>query len=163
MIWNEGFLPEIDDDRKVLILGSFPSVVSREEGFYYGNPRNRFWETLARIFDEDKPLSVVDKKSLLKRKKIALWDSAISGAFGGSADSDINEKNVKLAPLKQLLEKYSGIVFIIFNGKKSEELFNKAYPDCDIKKISLPSTSPANPSYSFEKWENALRFLKTEI
>ena len=92
-----GFSPEYDDDSEILILGSFPSVKSREEGFYYGNPQNRFWKVLAEIFGGDLPLTVKEKKEFLSRNKIALYDVIYSCDITGSSDS--SSKNVKAADI----------------------------------------------------------------
>ena len=148
----QGFEPVWDCRSKVLILGSFPSVKSRDVGFYYGNAQNRFWKMLAEIFGEVEPKGVVDKKSFLFRHRIALWDVVDSCEIVGSMDKDI--KNEVLSDVYGLLEK-TDIELIICNGKKSYELFSKNFTaDCDVR--CLPSTSPANARYNIEPWRDAL-------
>lgn len=149
----DGFEPVFDENSKILILGSFPSVVSRKNGFYYGNERNRFWQVLAEIFSEPKPSTIEQKIDLLKRRNIALWDIVDSADLKGSSDSDI--KNFKVVNLKKVLD-FSKISFIICNGKKSYEIFCKHY-DLKIKTYCLPSTSPANVFFSKEKWFDAFK------
>ena len=97
-----GFDPVIFDDSKLLILGSFPSVKSRQVEFYYGNARNRFWKIVCGFFGEEVPETVDLKKDFLKRRKIALWDMVTECEIIGSKDSEI--KNFKVADIKKLLQ-----------------------------------------------------------
>ena len=95
-----GFAPFIRPDSRILVLGSFPSVKSREQGFYYGHPQNRFWKTLAAVFGDPVPFTIPEKKSLLARRRIALWDMAAECEIEGSMDADLrNIRVVDLAPL----------------------------------------------------------------
>ena len=148
-----GFEPIFDKNSKILILGSFPSVISRRNGFYYGNKRNRFWQVLADIFGEPVPLEISDKISFLKRNGVALWDIVDSTDLQGSADSSI--KNFKVVNLSNVLD-FCQIKYIICNGKKCFEIFCAHY-DVSQKVICLPSTSPANVSFDKEKWAVAFK------
>ncbi len=143
------FEPYYNKDSQILILGSIPSVKSRELGFYYMHPQNRFWKVLSRVFDEEVPLTIEDKKLFLKRHNIALWDVLDSCEIKGSSDASI--KNVKVNNIKELLEK-TDIKRIYVTGKKAYNLYNKyCYKDVLVKAIYLPSTSGANCVFSFEK------------
>ena len=133
----------INDDSEILILGSFPSVKSREVMFYYGHPQNRFFSVLARLFNEDAPINVEQRKAFLKRHKIALYDVIEECDILGSADSSI--KNAKPIDIELVLQKYPNIKVIGVNGNKARDLFIKHLLDkVSIKVFFLPSTSPAN-------------------
>ena len=151
----KGFEPVYDKNSEILILGSFPSVISREVGFYYGNRRNRFWSLLGKIFREEIGENVDSKKAFLLKHGIALWDIAESCDVKGSSDSEI--KNVSVVDLDIILN-VADIGLIICNGKKSYEIFSKNY-DLPIKSVCLPSTSPANVSFDESKWFDALGAL----
>lgn len=142
------FGPFYRADSELLILGSFPSVKSREEAFYYAHPQNRFWRVLAECFGEDTPNSLEEKRLLLESQKIALWDSIESCEIAGSSDSSI--KNAVPTDIKSLIEK-TKIKKIIFNGRAAERWFARFNPDISIPCAALPSTSPANASYSLER------------
>ena len=129
---------------EVLILGSFPSIKSREAGFYYAHPQNRFWKVLSHVFDEE----ILDKKEFLSKHKIALYDVCASCDIKGSSDASIKE--VIPNDLTPIIDG-SSIKAIILNGKTASRLFFKFFPDINIKTISLPSTSPANATYSLDK------------
>ena len=143
------FGPFYDENSKVLILGSIPSPKSREQGFYYGHPQNRFWRVLADILNEDFPETVEDKKTMLVKHHIALWDVLDSCEIRGASDTSIknpvpNDMNLILkdAPIKA----------IFTTGAKADELYKKmCYPICGVPSTKLPSTSPANCSCSYEK------------
>ncbi|HIP14290.1 MAG TPA: DNA-deoxyinosine glycosylase [Sulfurimonas autotrophica] len=142
--------PVIFPDSKILILGSFPSIKSFEEGFYYAHPRNQFWSILATIYEE--PIQTKkDKIALCKKHNIALFDSAASLQRGANNSSDTNLKNIQVNDFEKLLQEYPNIKTILFTGKKAEQIFNKKYKDLKIKKILLPSTSPAYASMKFEE------------
>ena len=150
--------PIYDKDSKVLILGSFPSVKSREEGFYYAHPRNRFWKILAAIYDENEAYSIKEKKDFLLSKNIALWDVISSCDINGSADSSI--RNIKVNDICSLLEK-TNIKKIFTNGSTAYKLYQKYLEDITgISAIPLPSTSPANASYSFERLLESWKMIK---
>ncbi|MDD6212228.1 MAG: DNA-deoxyinosine glycosylase [Clostridiales bacterium] len=152
------FEPVYDSHSQLLILGSLPSVKSREGNFYYHHPQNRFWKILARITEEKLPESIEEKKALLLRHKIAVWDVVQSCDIIGSSDSSI--KNVIPTDIKKLLS-YTQISRIYTNGGKAGQLYQKyCYAQTNVPNIPLPSTSPANASYSFDRlvniWKEAL-------
>ena len=141
--------PVFDKESNILILGSFPSVKSREEGFFYGHPQNRFWKVLAEIWKEPVPLSIDEKKSFLLRNHIAVWDVIKSCDIEGSSDSSI--KNVVANDIGVILLK-ADIKQIYVNGKKAQQLYQKyIYPMLQKEAICLPSTSPANAAWSLER------------
>lgn len=150
--------PIFDEKSKILILGTFPSVKSRENNFYYGHPQNRFWKVISNICNEELPLSNDDKREMLLRNNIAVWDVIHSCDIEGSADSSI--KNVIPNDIKSILEQTS-IKKIFVNGKKAERLYKKYIENSiGIKAVCLPSTSPANASWSLEK---LIEYWKEEI
>lgn len=141
--------PVYDKNSKILILGSFPSVKSREEGFFYGHKQNRFWRVLAAVFGENPPETVEEKKAFLLRNRIAVWDVICSCDIEGSSDSSI--KNVVPNDLSIILEK-ADIRQIYVNGKKAEELYKKyIFPLIEREAVCLPSTSPANAAWNLER------------
>ena len=149
---HKGFAPVIDDKSVVLILGSFPSVKSRESGFYYGNPSNRFWKTIAAAVGEDAPNDTEDKKTYLKKHGIALFDVIEESSLTGSSDGDITHKNSKSADLKSVIALSDNLRLIICNGKKAFSVFNEVCEDCPCPVKYLSSTSAANPSFKAEEW-----------
>lgn len=149
-----GFEPVYNCESKLLILGSFPSVKSRKTEFYYGNPQNKFWNTLSSFFGEPKLSTVEEKKEFLLKHKIALWDIVTECEIEGSKDSTI--KNFKVANLKKILQN-SDISFIICNGGTAFNIFLKNYNDIGLEYIKLPSTSPANTKFNAEEWYGTLR------
>lgn len=150
----KGFEPFYDKNSRILILGSFPSVKSRDVNFYYGNPQNRFWKILANAYNEVVPVTIDEKKSLLSRRKIALWDIVTECEIEGSLDSAI--KNPKIADLYAVLNS-ADIVKILTNGTKSNELTLRCFPELSDKIVKLPSTSPANTRFSPNSWIKELR------
>ena len=141
--------PVYNENSKILILGSFPSVKSREQGFFYGHPQNRFWKVLAAVFGTDVPMSIEDKQTFLLANQIAVWDVIHSCDIVGSSDSSI--KNVIANDLSVILD-IAEIKNIYVNGKKAEQLYNKyIFPQINREAICLPSTSPANAAWSVEK------------
>ncbi|MBQ7948191.1 MAG: DNA-deoxyinosine glycosylase [Clostridia bacterium] len=148
-----GFDPVFDKDSRILILGSFPSVKSREIDFYYGHKQNRFWKMLCGYFNEEIPESVEGKKAFLKRRKIALWDMVVSCEIEGSADASV--KNAETADLNVVL-KSANIKKILLNGTLSYDLFVQSYENLPIPYQKMPSTSPANPRYDETVWRRAL-------
>ncbi len=155
------FPPLYDKNSKVLILGSFPSVKSREQMFFYGHPQNRFWKVIAAVMGGNTPATIEDKKNFLYSNKIALWDVIASCEITGSSDSSI--KNVIVNDLTEIL-KTADIKQIFVNGKTAEKYYNK-YIRHTIGKdaICLPSTSPANAGFSVEKLITAWKIVKTHI
>lgn len=152
-VTHESIEPFIDYNSSILILGSFPSVKSREVGFYYGHPQNRFYKVLANIFKSPLPISIEPKKELLKKYHIALYDVIYSCDIINSGDSSI--KNVTPIDIKELILKYPNIKTIILNGNKAKELFNRyLLKDIDTKNIDIyyaPSSSPANAKMNLEE------------
>ena len=156
------FGPYINKDSRVLILGSIPSLKSREYGFYYMHKQNRFWKVISDIFDDEFPDSLSDKKEFLRKNKIALWDVLESCDIGGSSDSSI--KNPKVNDIKSLILG-TDIKYIFVTGKKALDLYNKyCFKSVGIEAIYLPSTSGANARLSFndlkEKYEIIIKCLK---
>lgn len=141
--------PVFDKDSKVLILGSFPSVKSREEGFFYGHPQNRFWKVTSQIFGEELPVTIDEKKAFLIRNHIALWDVIGSCEIDGSSDSSI--RDVTVNDLSVILGT-ADIRAIFLNGKKAEQYYLKyLFPILKRDAVCLPSTSPANAAWNLEK------------
>ncbi len=143
-------IPPVYDERSTrLILGSFPSVLSRRTDFFYGHPQNRFWKVLAVVFDCPLPTTVAEKKSLILSHNLALFDVIASCEIAGSADSAI--KNVIPNDLSPIL-KNSKITHIFVNGKTAEKYYDKYLrSETGIDCICLPSTSPANAAFSLDK------------
>lgn len=141
--------PFINNNSKVLILGSFPSVKTREVGFYYGHKQNRFYQLISLVYNEVLPVSINDKQSLLDKHNIALYDVIYECDIIGSSDSSI--KNVDPINIKEILSSYPNINTIILNGGLASKLFDKYLlkdvPNC-IKIFRCPSTSPANARMS---------------
>lgn len=150
----KGFEPFYDGESRVLILGSFPSVKSREQSFYYGHPQNAFWRILSAFFGEDKPLTVEEKKAFLSRNKVALWDVVTECEIVGSRDETI--KNFKVANLSEVLQN-SSVSCILVNGGRAFTIFEKHYAGLEITYFKLPSTSPANARRKDDEWYTALR------
>jgi len=142
--------PFFDAESEILILGSFPSIKTRESGFFYGHPQNRFWKLMTEIFEEEKiPVSTEEKKALLARNHIALWDSIHSCDIVGSSDSSI--KNAVPNDFCVILDT-AKIRQIFTNGKKSHEIYRRyCFPQTGMEDICLPSTSPANAAWTMEK------------
>ena len=142
--------PVYDENSNILILGSFPSVKSREYGFFYGHPQNRFWKVMSTICNEQQ-LPKFDYKTRLKillNSNIALWDTIKSCKREGSLDSDI--QNEKPNDIRKLLKTYPNIETICLNGNKSYTAYKKYFPDLLGKYtcLKMPSTSPANARYN---------------
>lgn len=157
---THGFGPVYDENSRILILGSMPSEMSRREGFYYGNPRNRFWQVLCEILCEPLPDSIEGKRAMLLRRHIALWDVIESCDIRGSADSEI--KNVVPIDLGSVL--CGNINAVFANGKKAAAIYEKYQKEhTGMEIITLPSTSPANAAYSVQKltdeWSEILKYL----
>ena len=143
------FGPLYNDSSKVLILGSFPSVKSREQNFFYGHPQNRFWRVIASVFEQPVPQSIEEKKQLILSCGLALWDSIASCEITGSSDSSI--RNAQPNDLSIILNNCN-IERIYCNGRKSYELYQKYIrPQTGRAAVCLPSTSPANAQWTLEK------------
>lgn len=143
------FPPLFDENSRTLILGSFPSVKSREQCFFYGHPQNRFWRLTAMLFDEEVPQSIEEKKRLILRHNLALWDVVHSCTITGSSDSSI--KNVVANDLSPILNG-SRVDRIFANGALAHKLYMKhIFPQTGIEAVKLPSTSPANAAFLLDK------------
>ena len=141
--------PLFDAESRILILGSFPSVKSREAMFFYGHPQNRFWPLLARLFDESVPASIEDKKALALRHHIALWDTIRSCTIVGSSDSSV--RDVVPNDLSAILD-HSRVERIFCNGALSYNMYRRyIFPTTGIEAAKLPSTSPANAAFSMDR------------
>ena len=163
------FKPIFDKNSKILILGSFPSVIARKFVFYYTNPQNRFWRVLAGILNTPLPASTDEKIKFLLSHHIAIYDAAISCEIKGSSDAKMS----KIVPVNlKLLFKEANIKQVYANGGKAYEICKK-YLDDEILKatknevIKLPSTSPANAKFSLEKlakeWQIIAKNLKEQF
>ena len=142
----------------MLILGSFPSVKSREEGFFYGHPQNRFWKVTSKVFGEEIPGTVAEKKAFLLRNHIALWDVIGSCEIDGSSDSSI--RNVTVNDISVIL-KTADIRAIYLNGKKADQYYRKyLFPDVKKEGICLPSTSPANAAWNQDRLAEAWQVIR---
>lgn len=143
------FEPVYDENSRILILGSLPSVKSREQGFYYGHPQNRFWKVLARLLEWEEPATIEEKKAMLLKNKIAIWDVLESCDIKGSSDSSI--KNAVAADIPGLLKK-TKIEKIYVNGTTAGKYYKKyIWPLTGVEAIVLQSTSPLNCRYDMEK------------
>ena len=152
------FPPVVGPESRTLILGSFPSVRSREEGFFYGHPRNRFWPMLASIYDEETPLTIPERRSLILRHGLALWDVIASCRIEGSSDASVRDavpvdiaRVTAVAPIER----------VICNGALAARLYAQhLQPILHKPALALPSTSPANAAWSLarltERWHDAL-------
>lgn len=141
--------PVFDKNSEVLILGSFPSVKSREVQFFYGHPQNRFWKVIAHIYGSPVPTNIPSKKKLLLDNRIALWDVIGSCEINGSSDSSI--RNAVPNEIAALVMK-THINRIFANGTTSYNMYNRLCRDSvGIDAIKLPSTSPANAAYSLDR------------
>lgn len=144
--------PIFNENSEFLILGSFPSVKSREQGFYYGHPQNRFWKVMSRLCRCPMPKTVEEKTKLILDNHFALWDVIHSCEIEGSSDSSIT--NVVVNDISEIL-KTAKIRRIFVNGKKAESLYKKHLEkSTGISAVCLPSTSPANAVWSEERLFN---------
>ncbi|MDD7669190.1 MAG: DNA-deoxyinosine glycosylase [Agathobacter sp.] len=155
------FEPVYDKDSEILILGTLPSVKSRENNFYYGHKQNRFWKVLATLLKEPVPETIEEKKAVLLAHRIALWDVIQSCDIKGSSDSSI--KNVQPTDIGMILEK-TNMTQIYANGNKAGQLYKRyQFPVTGIEATVLPSTSPANAAWSLarlcEAWKTILHDL----
>lgn len=152
-VWNE--------NSKILILGSFPSVKSRESEFFYSYKYNRFWKVISKITNSKEPKTIEEKKKLILDNNIALWDVIESCDISGSSDSSIT--NVKVNDVPKIT-KNAPVKMIFTNGSKANNLYKKYLQDkIGITAIKLPSTSSANASYSLEKlidkWKIIIEYM----
>ena len=148
-LWNE--------NSRVLILGSFPSVKSREQAFFYGHPQNRFWRVMAGLLQAQVPTTVEEKKALLLTHRIAVWDVVASCEIEGSSDSSM--RNVVANDLSPILEG-SRIQKLFLNGKTAEKFYKRyIFPKLQREATVLPSTSPANAAWSLERLMDAWKVV----
>ncbi len=159
------FPPLYDEQSRVLILGSFPSVKSREQLFFYGHPQNRFWKVLAAVLDCAVPQSIPEKREMLLAHHIALWDSIASCSIEGSSDASITDVVPNdLTPIFEAAQ----IRQVFCNGKKSHEMYRRCIePQFGRPALCLPSTSPANAAWSLQRltkaWREALLPVLAEV
>lgn len=150
--------PVWDQDSRVLILGTMPSPKSREAGFYYGHPRNRFWPVMAAIYGESVPMGTEERRCFCLRHNIALWDVLSSCEINGAEDSSIRHASPN--PIEQILE-HAPIASVFTTGQKAFSLYRKL---CQSKTgreaICLPSTSPANCACSLEELISAYQIIR---
>ena len=152
------FPPLYDKNSRVLILGSFPSVKSREQMFFYGHPQNRFWKVIAKVFESEIPETIEEKTNFLLSNHIALWDVIASCEITGSSDSSI--KNVVANDIEPIL-KSADIKEIFVNGKTAFKYYEK-YTKTKVGReaICLPSTSPANAAWNVDRLSCAWSVVK---
>ncbi len=155
------FPPVVDENCRILILGSFPSVKSREDGFFYGHPQNRFWRMLATIFGEPVPDDIPAKKAFLLRHHIALWDVIASCNIEGSSDASVRDVvPVDIVQVTQVAE----IRCVICNGALAGKLYQRhLLPVIGLDAAVLPSTSPANAAWSLERLISAWKPVLTGV
>ncbi|MBQ4651076.1 MAG: DNA-deoxyinosine glycosylase [Firmicutes bacterium] len=152
------FVPLYNENSRTLILGSFPSVKSQENKFFYGHPQNRFWPMIAEIFGAERPQNKEEKIRLILENNLAVWDVIESCDIVGSSDSSI--KNVVPNDFSEILAE-SKIERIFINGKTAEKFYKKYQAKTvDIPAVCLPSTSPANAAWSFERLKEAWNIIK---
>ena len=146
-----------DDTSEVLLLGSIPSPQSREQGFYYGHPQNRFWKVLANVLNEPLPATIDEKKTMLLKHHIALWDVLDSCTIVGASDTSIEDpvpNNISA------LIKKSKVTRIFCTGATAHKLYQKlCAKDVGLDAVKLPSTSPANCAVSLEKLVEAYKII----
>jgi len=153
--------PLYNENSKVLILGSFPSVKSREQMFFYGHPQNRFWKVISAVMNVTTPITIEEKTNFLYKNHIALWDVIASCDITGSSDSSI--KNVVANDLTEIFKK-ANIKQIFVNGKTAERYYKKYIRDKIVRDaICLPSTSPANAGWNIDRLIKAWEIIKTYV
>ena len=168
MSFSQSFEPLFKEDAEVLVLGSMPGVASLQAQEYYAHPRNLFWRFLADIFGESLPISYEEKKYVLIRNRVALWDVLQSCHRSGSLDSSIVASSERANDFPALLAKMPELRGIVFNGKKAEASFRKHVPlvdDYALRLFTVSSTSPANASQGYDvklaSWRHAFETLLT--
>ena len=155
------FPPLYDADSRILILGSFPSVKSREAMFFYGHPQNRFWRVVSTVLGCECPRTVEEKQQMLHTHHIALWDTIASCEISGSSDSSI--KNAVPCDLGRILSQ-APIKQIFANGGKAYELYQKySYPVLKREITKLPSTSPANAAFQMDRLLKEWKIIKKAL
>lgn len=158
---EHGFEPVMDERSRILILGSMPSVKSREQGFYYGHSQNRFWRVLSAVTGDDLPDSVEEKKAFLLKNRIAIWDVVKKCKITGSSDASI--KDAQVNDIAGLIRN-SSIVKIYANGAAAKKLYDKkAREKSGCEAVLLPSSSPANAAFSLERLIESWSVIKEYI
>lgn len=153
--------PVYNGDSRILILGSFPSVKSREAMFFYGHPQNRFWKVVSRVYECEEPRTIEEKREFLLRSGIAVWDVIASCDIEGSSDSSI--RNVVQNDLRRILDS-ADIAQIFVNGKTAEKYYNKYIKESMQRDaICLPSTSPANAAWTVERLVEAWSIIRCNL
>lgn len=149
--------PLYDSHSRVLLLGSIPSPKSREIGFFYGHPQNRFWRVLAAVLGEEVPQTIEEKRTMCLKHHVALWDTIARCDIAGASDTSI--RNAEPNDIGKLVRE-SEITRIFATGGKSAELYRKLIePTLHIPITQLPSTSPANAAWSLERLIEAYRVI----
>ena len=152
------FPPVAGPDSRVLILGSFPSVRSREEGFFYGHPRNRFWPLMAALYGEDTPQTISGRRDLILRHGLALWDVIASCRIEGSSDASV--RDAAPVDIRRVLDA-ADIRHVVCNGALAGKLYARYLQQAvGLEAVIAPSTSPANAAWSLARlipvWQDAL-------
>lgn len=152
------FPPVAGPDSRVLILGSFPSVRSREEGFFYGHPRNRFWPLMAALYGEETPQTIPERRAMILRHGLALWDVIASCHIEGSSDASV--RNAVPVDISRVLG-VADIRRVVCNGTLAGKLYARYLQQAvGLETIIAPSTSPANAAWSLARllpvWQDAL-------
>ena len=154
-ILTHPFEPIIDKNSKILILGTFPSIKSFENSFYYSHPKNQFWDILAIIFNDKKPETIEEKKEFLKKHKIALWDSICECKRKHGNSRDDNLEILKPCDIEKLLKKYPNIKKIAVTSRTGEKVLKKYFKNSPFEilknPIYLPSPSPLNARMKIDK------------
>lgn len=154
------FPPVVNETCHTLILGSFPSVISRENAFYYGHPQNRFWRVMAAVCGEDVPHEIPEKEAMLLRHGIALWDVIASCEIVGSSDASV--KNAVPVEISQIMT-VAPIERVICNGALAARLYRRyLQAQTGIVAKTAPSTSPANAAWSLIRLTEAWKGLLTQ-
>jgi len=152
------FSPFIDEDSQLLILGSFPSIKSFEDNFYYAHPKNQFWRLLSGVFDEKTPTTIEEKKAFLQKHHIALWDVVGSCTRENSLDSNL--KDIQPNDIEKLLKEFPNIQKIYFTSKTAQKIYKKNFSHVKLPTSYLVSPSPAYAVMNFEqkleKWKETL-------
>ncbi len=153
--------PLYNNQSRILILGSFPSVKSRENKFFYGHPQNRFWKVVSAVLSQDMPTTIEEKRRFILNNRIALWDVIAACDISGSADSSI--KNVQANDLTLILDS-ADIQQIFVNGKTALRYYEQyIQPSLQRSAICLPSTSPANARWSLQQLTQAWSVIKHHL
>ncbi|MCR8968405.1 DNA-deoxyinosine glycosylase [Facklamia sp. 7083-14-GEN3] len=153
--------PLYNEDSQILILGSFPSVKTRQYGFFYGHPQNRFWPLMGNLFKVELSTNIEERRNFLLKHRISVYDSIYQCDIVGSSDASI--KNVIPSDLKVIFDKAS-IQQVFCNGATSYKYYQKYHAkETGIKGIKLPSTSPANARFRLDdlalEWKEILKYL----